>query len=30
MTEEEKAVLLKAMENLNRFFQRKLEPREDA
>ena len=30
MTEEEKAVLLKAMENLNRFFQRKLEPWEDA
>ena len=29
MTEEEKEVLLKAMENLNRFFHRKLEPWEE-
>ena len=30
MSEEEKEVLLKGMKNLNRFFQRKLEPKEEA
>ena len=30
MSEEEKAVLLKGMKNLNVFFNRKLEPREEA
>ncbi len=30
LSEEEKEVLLKAMKNLNQFFDRKLEPKEDA
>lgn len=30
MSEEEKEVLVKAMKNLNKFFKRKLEPREEA